>query len=81
MNEKALKNLRLLAELRDSAVHFYSRSPKFTETLHQIGAAALKNFVAAVRDWFDRDLSGSHRFILCRCRLSHCLSSMWTVLC
>jgi hypothetical protein len=64
LDEKAFKNLQLLTELRDSVVHFYSRSPKFTEMLHEIGAAALKNFVAAVRDWFDRDLSEFNFYLM-----------------
>lgn len=52
----AQKNLEGLLELRDSVVHFYNRSPLFAQRLQEWGAAAVKNFVSAVKDWFRRDL-------------------------
>jgi hypothetical protein len=52
LNEQACRNLKILSEFRDSAVHFYHRNPLFAERLQEIGAAAVKNFSSAARDWF-----------------------------
>ncbi len=57
LDANAWKNLEALLELRDSAIHFYNRSPAFAQRLQEIGAASVKNFAAAVADWFKRDLS------------------------
>lgn len=64
VDEKAFKNLKILAELRDSAVHFYHQNPQFAERLQEVGAAAVKNFHAAVSDWFGEDLSRYNFFLM-----------------
>ena len=56
LDNEVLKNLEALIELRDSAVHFYNASQAFIVRLQEIGTACLKNFAAAVSDWFGRDL-------------------------
>jgi hypothetical protein len=58
------KNIEVLLELRDSAVHFYNRAPIFTQRLQEIGAASLKNFVAVASDWFKRDLSEFNFYLM-----------------
>jgi hypothetical protein len=50
--ENAYLNLKILTELRDTAVHFYRDNSEFEKRLHEIGAAAVTNFYAAARDWF-----------------------------
>jgi Protein of unknown function (DUF3644)/EC042_2821-lke REase len=50
------KNIQVLLEIRDSAVHFYNPGSAFSLRLQEIGAASLKNFVTLVRDWFKKDL-------------------------
>ncbi len=57
LDAKAWNNLEALLEIRDSAIHFYNRSPMFAQRLQEIGAASVKNFAAAAADWFNRDLS------------------------
>jgi hypothetical protein len=54
--ENVCRNLEILGELRDSAVHFYYDSGEFEKRLHEIGAAAVTNFYAAARDWFSQNL-------------------------
>jgi hypothetical protein len=54
---KGWANLEALLEMRDSSIHFYNRSGPFSMRLQEIGAASLKNFVAACKSWFGRDLS------------------------
>ncbi len=55
--ENVCRNLQILSELRDSAVHFYCDNSEFEKRLHEIAAAAVTNFYAAARDWFSQNLS------------------------
>jgi hypothetical protein len=55
--ENVCRNLQILSELRDSAVHFYYDNTELERRLHEIGAAAVTNFYAAARDWFGQNLS------------------------
>ena len=57
LDRAVVGNLEILLEFRDSAVHYYSTSPEFTLRLYEVGAACVKNFAAAVQDWFKRELS------------------------
>lgn len=64
LDAKAWKNLEVLLELRDSAIHFYNHSPLFAQRLQEIGAASVKNFAAAAADWFKRDLSEFNFYLM-----------------
>lgn len=64
LDTNACKNLEALLELRDSAIHFYNRSPVFAQRLQEIGAASVKNFAAAAADWFKRDLSEFNFYLM-----------------
>ena len=58
-------NLDALLELRDTSVHFFHQSDsRLAESLQEIGAASLKNFVLAVKEWFDRDLSDFNFYLM-----------------
>ncbi len=56
LDANAWANTQLLLEARDSAIHFYHKSGSFAARLQEVGAASLKNFVAAAHQWFKRDL-------------------------
>lgn len=58
------KNLEVLAELRDTAVHFYHRTPQLVELVQEVGTATVKNFVSAVQDWFGEDLSRFNFYLM-----------------
>lgn len=64
LDENVRRNLEALGELRDTAVHFYHRSPELNERVQEVGMACLKNFVAAVQDWFDEDLSRFNFYLM-----------------
>jgi hypothetical protein len=64
LDEMARENLRILAELRDSSIHFYHQSPHFAETVQAVGAAAVKNFHAATLDWFRDNLSRFNFYLM-----------------
>jgi hypothetical protein len=67
LEENACRNLEILEELRDSAVHFYHTNPELVERIQEIAMAAVRNFNAACQDWFGEDLS---RFNFCLIPLS-----------
>jgi hypothetical protein len=64
LDPSAGKNIEALLELRDSVVHFYNRSPLFAQRLQELGAASVKNFVAATGDWFGRSLAEFNFFLM-----------------
>lgn len=64
LDGNAWKNLEALLEMRDSAIHFYNRSPVFAQRLQEVGAASIKNFAAVCRDWFKRDLSEFNFYLM-----------------
>ncbi len=64
LDEGARRNLEALMELRDTAVHFYHRSPELAEHIQEVGMACLKNFVSAVQDWFGEDLSRFNFYLM-----------------
>jgi hypothetical protein len=64
LDEACRKNLEVLTELRDTAVHFYHRSPQLEERVQEIGMAAVKNFASAVQDWFNEDLSRFNFYLM-----------------
>ena len=64
LNENARRNLVALVDLRDTSVHFYNRSGTLAEHLQELGMACIKNFAAAVQDWFDDDLSRFNFYLM-----------------
>lgn len=57
LDAAVLNNLKVMSEIRDCAVHFYRDSQKFNTRLYEFGAACVKNFANAVREWFGRDVT------------------------
>ncbi|MFC4994242.1 DUF3644 domain-containing protein [Rubritalea tangerina] len=64
LDKHAKANIDALTELRDSSIHFYNNSGAFPIRLQEIGAACMKNFVSASKDWFDRDLSEYNFYLM-----------------
>ena len=62
--DAAFKNIKALGEIRDSAVHFYNRNSLFAIRLQEVGSAAVKNFVAASREWFEVDLTEFNFYLM-----------------
>ena len=60
----AWANIQALLEMRDSSIHFYNRSGAFPVRLQEIGTASLKNFVAATKGWFGRDMSEFNFYLM-----------------
>lgn len=47
-----IKNLEILVEIRDNAIHFENKSLSLRKELQEVGSAALKNFAYAASTWF-----------------------------
>ncbi len=61
----AKDNLDSLLVLRDTSVHFFHQSEqRLAESLQEIGAASLKNFVLTVQEWFAHDLSDFNFYLM-----------------
>ena len=59
VDSSARKNLEALVEIRDNAVHF-----TLTVGIHEIGAASVKNYISAARQWFGENLSDKRLFLM-----------------
>ena len=65
LDQKVVANIEALHELRDSSVHFYYQTgTDLALVIQEVGAACLKNFVLAVKEWFARDLSNSNFYLM-----------------
>lgn len=61
----ALKaNIEAIVEIRDNAVHFVNKDFTFARSIHEIGTAAVKNYVLSVRQWFGVDISSQGMFLM-----------------
>lgn len=58
------KNIDALTEIRDSAVHFYNKSPLFSLRIQEIGSATLKNYVILAKEWFNINLSEFNFYLM-----------------
>jgi hypothetical protein len=50
-------NLQALLEIRDCAVHFFTRAGLLSRRLEGISGASVRNFICVVGEWFQRDVS------------------------
>ena len=57
-------NLDGLLEIRDNAVHFMNASPALGKRVHELGTAAVTNYVRLVKRWFDRDLTRYNFYLM-----------------
>lgn len=64
LNEAAWQNILAVIEIRDNAVHFYNKSYLFSRRLQEVGSASVKNYVSAIKDWFDEDLTEFNFFLM-----------------
>lgn len=64
LDEQAYRNIEALVELRDTITHFYMRNCILERRAFELGAAAVKNFVQAIQDWFDYDVSQYNFYLL-----------------
>ena len=58
------KNIELLCEVRDNAVHFVNKGFDLSLMVQQLGTACLKNYLVAIRRLFGIDLSEYNFFLM-----------------
>lgn len=58
------KNLDAVVEVRDNAVHYVAAGPLLTKQVFEFGTAAVANFLRLAREWFSRDLSEYHLYLM-----------------
>jgi len=63
IDDSCIKNLVMLIEIRDNAIHFYNKGPALQKQLHEIGSATLRNFAHAASLWFGIDF-GKYKFYI-----------------
>jgi hypothetical protein len=63
IDQYAIENIRLLMEVRDNAIHFHNAGLGVRKRVQEVGAASLRHFAYAAKNWFDRDL-GAYDFAL-----------------
>lgn len=60
----AHKNIIVLCEIRDSAVHFYNKSTVFAVRLQEVGSASVRNYAKAAQMWFDVDFTKYNFYLM-----------------
>jgi len=64
LGNPAKKNIELLCEVRDSAVHFFNKGFNLALLVQQLGTANLRNYLLCMRRWFGIDLSKYNFFLM-----------------
>ena len=64
MESIVLKNLEIITEIRDNAIHFLNKDFELKKKVHEIGTANLKNYLHLGRQWFGVDLSQYQLFLM-----------------
>ena len=57
LDEIVMNNIILLTDYRDSAVHYYNKSPLTLLMMQEIGMACIKNYIAVIKQWFASQIS------------------------
>lgn len=58
------ENIVALCEIRDNAIHFKNDEPELGKLVLELGTASLKNYLNAVKMWFDKDLSRYNFYLM-----------------
>lgn len=64
INDTCAANLDLLTEVRDTAVHFRHDDLGLAVKVHEVGTAAVRNFVTALYDWFGVSLNEMNFYLM-----------------
>lgn len=57
LDRTVLSNISLLTDFRDSAVHYYNKSPLTLLMMQEIGMSCIKNYVAVIKQWFESQIA------------------------
>lgn len=57
LDPRCRENVQLLVEVRDNAIHYFNKKLDFSRKVQEIGIASLQNYITAMNEWFEIDLS------------------------
>lgn len=58
------QHLYAMTEIRDNAIHLMNDSPMLKAKVQEVGTASLRNYLQAIKDWFNADLSKYNFYIM-----------------
>jgi len=58
------KNLKLLCEIRDNAIHFFNKGVNISKLGQELGTANLRNYLILIARWFGIDMSQYNFFLM-----------------
>jgi hypothetical protein len=58
------ENIIALCEIRDNAIHFKNDETELGKIVLELGTASLKNYLNAIKHWFDKDLSKYNFYLM-----------------
>jgi uncharacterized protein DUF3644 len=64
ITKECLRNIELLIEIRDNAIHFMNADLALSKTVLEVGTAALKNYMSLAIKWFGVDFSRYNFFLM-----------------
>ncbi|MCB0212833.1 MAG: DUF3644 domain-containing protein [Anaerolineae bacterium] len=64
IDDRCSKNIELLIEIRDNAIHYFNKGSDFGKKVQEIGTASLKNYITAINEWFGWDLSQYNFYLM-----------------
>lgn len=57
-------NIETLIEIRDNAIHFVNNDISLQKKTMELGTACLQNYLSALREWFNRDMSQFNFYLM-----------------
>jgi hypothetical protein len=63
-DDRCRKNIDLLIEIRDNAIHYINKGLDFSKKVQEIGTASLRNYITAINEWFGWDLSKYNFYLM-----------------
>lgn len=64
LDARCKENVSLLIEIRDNAIHFVNKNQSLNRKVQEIGIAGLSNYVRAINEWFEKDLSQYNFYLM-----------------
>jgi hypothetical protein len=64
LTKECLRNIELLIEVRDNAIHFMNADLTLSKTVLEVGTASLKNYMTLAVKWFGVDFSRYNFFLM-----------------
>lgn len=64
IDNACIKNLILLTEIRDNAIHLHNKTRNLQKRIQEVGTGSIRNFAQAAEKWFNRNLKDYNLFLM-----------------